>query len=94
MANFVVKLVSHSANSSVVEIYRLANRGRTSLTTVSVGMTPYEQDPRAFGGLTVSRREVLTISGSPATSAEQRAATSLVAQARRALLALTTSRVG
>ena len=86
MANFIVKVVSFSASSSTVEIYRLANRGRSSLTTVNVGQTPRERDPgSAAPGKTTGHREVLTISGSPPTSAERAAAIRIVIGARRAL---------
>lgn len=99
MANFVTKLVSFSANSSVVEIYRLDSRGRTSLTTVNVGMTPRERDPESLERLTKLRpvfagREVLTISGSPPTSAERAAAIRIVTGARRALRALSSRQIG
>ena len=86
MANFIVKVVSFSASSSTVEIYRLANRGRSSLTTVNVGQTPRERDPGSAALRTsAGHREVLTISGSPPTSAERAAAIRIVIGARRAL---------
>ena len=85
MANFIVKVVSFSASSSTVEIYRLANRGRSSLTTVNVGQTPFERDPGSAALRKAGHREVLTISGSPPTSAERAAAIRIVTGARRAL---------
>lgn len=95
MANFVTKLVSFSANSSVVEIYRLSNRGLSSLTTVTVGQTPRERDPASPGGRQANgQREVITISGSHPTTAERAAAIRIVTGARRALRALSSRQIG
>jgi hypothetical protein len=82
--DFVVKVRSIHPGVATVEIYRVhATRGRSSLTRLSVGQTPHERNERSVGNR--GEREVVTIDGSPPTSAERRAACREVHRVRRAL---------
>jgi len=88
MQKFVVKIVSSTSTNSVVEIYRLNNKGRSSLTTVTVGTTPAERGEASDPRRPRSHREVTTISGSRPTSLESRAAVATAVRARKVLSAL------
>ena len=88
MQKFVINVVSSSATNSVVEIYRLAAKGRSALTTVTVGTTASERGEAVNPYLPKGHRDVALVSGSRLTSLERRTAVGAAVKARKALSAL------
>jgi len=88
MQKFVVNVVSSSTSASVVEIYRISTKGRSSLTTVTVGSTAAERGETANPYLPKGHRDVALLSGSRLTTLERRASVAAAVKARKALSAL------